>query len=358
MKPTLKRILSLVLFTALLSGLAGSLAAADYESEVTRIYGSDTHAIACKGFDEFYAGQMFVWFQLDLNVKSNLGGPLMNQQVLGDATLKKSVNDKIKMNGLTVKQLNLQGGNPYSAMIAFEPLGDAPDNWLRVSVWLSWGAEVIQDLFKKEANEYFTFELLDGFVAPAQSYTRTSPVYMTVKPVKYRIPLETLEFKTDPTNPNYTVEKESWVKPMFEDFTVQWSLVAAPTPTTPAGTTPTPTTPAGTTPTPTTPAGTTPTTVPTGESTPEPTSEVTIEPTGEGTPEPTGEATPEPTAEPTAAPTGETTPEPTQPGGATPTPDAPKGGLPTAGIILGILGILLIGGGAAYFLLAGRKAKG
>ena len=320
----MKRTIALLLLLVIVLVPMMSASAAE-TAKVTKIYGTETLAFDCKSFDEFYAGNFFVWFQVDLDITSKMTGPLMNQQVLGDAILKKAANDKIKLNGLTIRQINAQSGNPYGAMIAFEPTTGPNDTTvLRVSIWLSWGSTAVQDLFKKETTEYFTFEFLSGMQVPGTEYTRVAPTYADVTPVKYRIPLATLEFKTQPSNSGYTEEKKDWVKPMFEEFTAKWQLFTS------SSNTPTPSATSAATATPTSDAGVTP--IATPEATPGATGSETSP-----TPEATAPAEGTPTTAPTEAP-------------------ADGGTFPVLPVVLGAAGFLVIGGGLVYFLKVSKKA--
>jgi len=227
-----KKIAILALVVMMFSLFAGTSNAAA-TAKVTRIYGTETKAFGCHGFTEFYASKMFIWVQLDIDVSAATGFQKLNQQVLGDSTIKSSANDKIKLGGMTVKQLNAAAGNPYTAMIAYEENGQGK---LRMSIWLSWGGSSIQDLFKKEVHPDITLEILAGMQVPANGYTASNLVYAELTPVKYQLSIADLEFVSDPTAPGYDASKKDWVKPMFENLAAQWTLAtgATTTPTKPA----------------------------------------------------------------------------------------------------------------------------
>ena len=203
-------------------------ASAANPGSITRVYGSETRAIDNKSFTEFYEGNYFVWFQMDTDVDAPKDYKAINQQVLGDATIKSAVNTKLKLGGLTVKQINASDGSPYAAMIAHENANGK----LRISIWLSWGGSTVQSLFEKEVKSTFTVEILDGFVVPGKTYTIAKPEYVKIKPVKYELSLADLEFGKDPKNAKYTAEKESWSKPLFEKLTAQWKIYGSAAPTT------------------------------------------------------------------------------------------------------------------------------
>jgi len=188
---------------------------------ITRVYGSETRAIDSKGFTEFYEGNHFVWFQMDTSIDAAKDFKALNQQALGDSTIKASVTNKLKLGGMTVKQINVSDGNPYSAMIAFEEANGK----LRISIWLSWGGATVQSLFEKEVKEKFTVEILDGFYVPTKNYTISKPEYAKIKPVKYELSIKDLEFGQDKNNPKYTPDKDSWQRPLFEKLEAQWQLV-------------------------------------------------------------------------------------------------------------------------------------
>ncbi|MHB8963114.1 MAG: hypothetical protein ACYC5K_08170 [Saccharofermentanales bacterium] len=226
---TFRKLLS-VLLAAMIVSLAAAFTGAATTGTITRIYGTETEAIACKGFDDFYASNMFVWFQMDTSISCPSSmATMLNQQVLGDSTLKDAAGNKIKIGGLTVKQLNAAAGNPYSAMVAFENNGS---DKLRVSIWLSWGGSSIQDVFNKEVHSEVTVELLTGFKVPDNGYSMSNKIYADIAPVKYKISIADLEYLDQPSNPGYTSEKATWMKPMFENLTAQWVLVSGVTPTT------------------------------------------------------------------------------------------------------------------------------
>ncbi|MHB1454523.1 MAG: hypothetical protein ACYCYM_11295 [Saccharofermentanales bacterium] len=226
---TFRKLLSVLLVVMIIS-TAAALTGAAATGTITRIYGTETEAIAAKGFDDFYASKMFVWFQMDTSISCASGmATMLNQQVLGDPKLKDAAGNKIKIGGMTVKQLNIADGNAYSAMVAFENNGS---DKLRVSVWLSWGGSSIQDVFNKEVHSEVTVELLAGFKVPDNGYSTSNKVYAEIAPIKYKLSIAELEYLDDPTNPGYTSDKATWMKPMFEDLAAQWVLVTAATPTT------------------------------------------------------------------------------------------------------------------------------
>lgn len=223
MRKVLTVFLTVVCILTMSLGTALNVWAAE-TGKVTKIYGTETEAFGCKGFTEFYEGSFFVWFQMDTTIDSTAGYAAINQQVLGDAKIKNSVNSKLKLGGLTVKQVNAADGNPYAAMVAFEDNGSGK---LRLSVWLSWGGGTVQSLFQKEVKDKFTVEILSGLTVPTKNYTLTAPEYATIEPVKYEVSIADLEFGQDKSNSKYTADKDSWVKPMFEQLKAQWALPGA-----------------------------------------------------------------------------------------------------------------------------------
>jgi hypothetical protein len=261
-----------------------------------------------------------------------LSSPLLNQQVLGESTIKNAVNNNIKLGGLTVKQLLQSGGNMYAAMIAFETQNDK----LRMSVWMSWGATSIQSLFEKEIKSTFTFEMLEGMVVPASGYVKGNGKVMNVKPVKYQVSISDLEFTSDPSSPNYTPEKESWVRPAFEKLTAQWTL---------AGANATTTTKKGTT---TTKKQATTGNTSSASDTTSGDTQVTETTLGTDVGDTTAGTSTDASASATTATAVDTDQE-------RPEDD---GGFPVLPLVLGIIGVLIIGGGAAFFVISQKKSKG
>ena len=180
----MRRKIGFLLVMVMLISLVTISTSAATLNKVTRIYGSEETAIDCKGFDEFYAGNMFAWFMLDTDIDASTGFVMLNQQVLGDSVIKPTVNDKIKIGGMTVKQHNVSSGNPYSAMVAFEENGSGK---LRISIWLSWAGQSIQDIFQVEVYDEVVFEILPGLKVPDNGYSLTNQVHKEMEPLKYKL---------------------------------------------------------------------------------------------------------------------------------------------------------------------------
>lgn len=329
-----KKIAILALVVMMFSLFAGTSNAAA-TAKVTRIYGTETKAFACHGFTEFYASKMFIWVQLDIDVGAATGFQKLNQQVLGDSTIKPSANDKIKLGGMTIKQLNAAAGNPYSAMIAYEENGQGK---LRMSIWLSWGGSSIQDLFKKEVHPDITLEILSGMQIPANGYTSSNLVYAELTPVKYQLSIADLEFVSDPTATGYDASKKEWVKPMFENLAAQWTLVT--------GATTTPTKPAtsSTVTSVSTSTKTSSQVVSTSTSTSGTTSESTIV-SSDGTSSEITTSSKDSTSTSGSTITSSNESDVEEAGSSAPI-------LP---IILGVVGILVLGGGVGYFIYLKKK---
>lgn len=234
----MKKKIVVLLLTVIMVSMFSVANYAATTAKVTRIYGTETTAFGASTFKEFYASQMFVWVQLDTDVSTPAGfSPMLNRQALGDSVLKPAANDKIKIGGMTIKQLNAASGNPYSAMVAYEDNGSGK---IRMSIWLSWGGSSIQDLFKKEVHPEITLEILSGMKIPGPGYSAANKVYADLTPIKYKLSIVDLEFKSDTTAQGYDATKKDWVRPMFEELTAQWTLAgsnATPTPTKPASST-------------------------------------------------------------------------------------------------------------------------
>ena len=339
----MKRRIGFLLILAMVISLMTVGVSADTLGKFTRIYGSEETAIDCRGFDDFYAGNMFAWFMLDTDIDAVTGYVALNRQVLGDSVIKSSVNDKIKIGGMTVKQHNVSSGNPYSAMVAFEENGEGK---LRISIWLSWAGQSIQDIFQVEIYEEVVFEILPGLKVPDIDYTISNPTYVEMEPVKYKLDISALEFKDDPSNPGYTADKSEWMKPMFEDLAAQWVKVEAQVTPTKA---------------PTKAPTATPTNEPQVTETPvESSSEVSSEEvssqdsSSEESSLDSSEVTSEPkeSEEPTES-ESDVSSEPDETG-SDDEDDEDKGSvLP---IIFAVLGVLVIGGGAGYFIYMKKKA--
>jgi len=341
----MKRKIGFLTILAMLISLLTINTSAAQLGKVTRIYGSETRAIACGDFDKFYASDFFVWFMLDTDINAKPGYSEINRQVLGDSVIRPSARDKIRIGGMTVNQHNVSSGNPYTAMIAYEENGSGK---LRMAVWLSWGGQSIQDVFNQELYDEILFETLSGLMVPDYGYSLSNQVYRELEPVKYKLNISELEFKDNPSHPGYTQDKASWFKPMFEELDAQWVKVGEATPTK------------------------APTAVPTATPTLAPTSQpgATVTPTESSVEESSDISSPEetPTEDPSEVstdsevsseePTQQTTQDPSE-SEETSTPDENgndnnKGSaLP---IIFAIIGLIVIGGGVGYFIYMKKKA--
>lgn len=338
-----RRIGFLTILAMVISILAINTSAATL-GKVTRIYGTETRAIDCRGFNDFYAGNMFAWFMLDTDIDANAGFGMLNQQVLGDTTIRPSVNDKIRIGGMTVRQHNVSSGNPYTAMVAVEENGSGK---LRLAIWLSWAGQSIQDVFTVEVYDEIVFEILPGLMVPDKGYSLTNQVHRELEPVKYKLDITELDFRDDPTNPGYTQDKATWFKPMFEELDAQWVKVAQATPTKAPTTAPT----ATPTLTPTSEPGAT---VTPSESSVEESSDII---SSELTPSESVDSSDsqDSTAQPTSTPT-ESESE-SQDESSTDDNDNDENKRSSLPVIFAIVGLLVIGGGAGYFFYMKKKAQ-
>lgn len=337
----MKKKIGIVLVIALTVGLLSFGISAQDLGRITRIYGTEERAIDCRGFDEFYKGEMFVWFMIDTDIKAEEGFSEINRQVLGDSVIRPSVNDKIRIGGISVRQHNIASGNPYTAMIAYQENGEGK---LRMAVWLSWNGVSIQDLFNKDMYDEFVFEILPGLMAPDEGYSLTNQIHREIEPAKFTISIEDLEFEQDTDNPNYNPGiHEGAYKPMFEDLEAQWVRHDTQSDTTEEETQVTPT------PTPT-PAPTT---------TPESDAPVTTPDESEETPvsdtQPSDEVSEE-TSTPKESESDTTEPESTESEISEETTDEQEDSGTILPLIIAIAGILIIGGGVGYFIYMKKKA--
>ncbi len=336
----MKKKITALLFVAMMVSMLAVTGSAATTGKVTKIYGTETRAFACGGFNEFYTSKMFIWVQLDTDISCASGVLLQNQQVLGDTTLKPACNDKIKIGGLTVKQLNAASGNPYSAMVAYEANGSGK---IRISIWLSWGGESIQDIFKKEVHPTVTLEVLSGMKVPANGYSMSNKVYADIAPIKYQLSIADLEFLADKTNAGYDDTKKDWVKPMFEDLTAQWTVVsnkATPTPTKPATSSKTSVAAS---------SNATSTTNSTPTDTSSQTDSTSIDESAVSTDSET------PSADSSMSTEESTMSETSATDSNTSKADDEGTSAPILPIILGIIGVLVLGGGIGYFFYLKRK---
>ena len=238
----MKKVLSVLLSAILACSLFGSLLTANAATQalVQDIVGdkSTGQPFGSKTFDDFYnekGNGAFVWFNVVFNQKVSSGmQSFINQQVMGDMTLKKVVSDKIKLNGKTVNQINVESGNQYAAMIAFEPAHNDPTK-LQMAVWLSWGATGVNNLFNKDNYEKFTFELMDGFKVPGEGYKLGQGPYVQAPAQKYEVSIVNLEYGFDHSNKYYDADKNSngvsekdWVYPKFWEHKDLWKKVSGP----------------------------------------------------------------------------------------------------------------------------------
>jgi|GEM_PF-4146132 len=216
MKKALTAFLALALILA--SSLTVSAAAT---VKALRIYGNDDTGAAFNqsSWEEFYKPSYFVWFQIDLDIASDMTTSLNNPQANGDADLKPSSNDLIKLNGRTIKQWNDTMNDAYGAMVAFEPNKDGK---LRLAIWLS---SVRGELFNPERYKYFSIELLPGFKVPDLGYEPGNGKVAEVIPTMFRISIEDLEYKNNPNSSGYAASKSEWLKPMLEDLKGKWEEV-------------------------------------------------------------------------------------------------------------------------------------
>ncbi len=345
-----KRLLAVFLAMLLTAGMSAAVFA-ETAGTVTRIYGTEDRAIACKGFTDFYASNMFIWFQMDTDVACASGmQTMMNQQVLGDSVLKDAAGSKIKIGGMTVKQINVSAGNPYTAMVAFENNGS---DKVRVSVWMAWGSQAVQDIFQKEVHSTVTVELVSGFKVPDNGYSTANKVYASISPVKYSLDITELEYLSDPTNPGYNeAVNGSWVKPMFENLTAQWQLTSGVTPTNPPSSSnvssAASSAPASSTAGTSSQAGSTPASQVSAAS-----SETLSETASETVSSESSEtASSEPSESSGTASAAESAAS-SQAAGSS----ADDGGTPVLPIVLAVLGAVIIAGGIGYFLVMQKKAK-
>lgn len=345
MKINTSRKLLSVLLIALIISAAATFAGAASTGTITRIYGTETEAIAGKGFDDFYASKMFIWFQMDTSISCATGmATMLNQQVLGDSTLKDAAGNKIKIGGLTVKQLNASAGNPYSAMVAFENNGS---DKLRVSIWLSWGGSSIQDVFNKEVHPEVTVELLAGFKVPDNGYSSSNKVYAAITPIKYKLSIVDLEYLDDPTNPGYTADKATWMKPMFENLAAQWVLVTAATPTTAQSSSTSSSSQSSSASTSKNSSATSSTADSTGGSSAVLSDASSVESTGSTESTDVSSQAEESSEAASSEATSSQSTAASEP--------ADGSGLPVLPIILGVLGVAILGGGIGYFFYLKRK---